>query len=309
MDNMTALVSTFARAYHYKNNHIHIFADSLAGNMLSDEEYTAISQNMSQGISYFAPGFCGTQEEGLRFIVEHQLAPSVLARSAFCERAISNAVLLGCRQIVIFACGYDTFSLRTKDGKLRVFELDRPEMIADRQCRIREIGLEPGCRQVSIGCDLALTGWKDDLANAGFHAERQFFGSVLGISYYLSKDEFRNLLAEISSISCAGSSICFDYPQSADGTESRRNRELAAAAGEQMRAQYSCDDLENLLSEAGFLVYEHLNADEATNTFFQEYNFSNMEHSMTAPEGVGYCLAVKQAKGRQREQENDFGNR
>ena len=168
-------------------------------------------------------------------------------------------------------------------------------MIADRQRRIRESGLEPVCRQVCIGCDLALTEWTDDLVNAGFHAEKQFFGSLLGISYYLSKDDFRNLLMKISSISCAGSSICIDYPQSTDGTESRRNRELAAAAGEQMKAQYSCDELEKLLSEAGFLLYEHLNEDEATETFFQDYNRSNMEHCMTAPEGVGYCLAVKQA--------------
>ena len=100
-DNLTALVSAFARAYHYKNNHRHISADPLADKMLTDEEYTTISQNMSQGISYFAPDFRGTQEEALRFIVDHQLAPSVLARSAFCERAVSNAVMLGYRQIII----------------------------------------------------------------------------------------------------------------------------------------------------------------------------------------------------------------
>ncbi len=295
MDNMTALVSAFARAYHYKNNHIHVFADPLAEKMLTVEEYAAISENMAQGISFFAPNFRGPRENALRFIVDHQLAPAVLARSAFCERAISNAVMLGCRQIIIFACGYDTFTLRTKDNKLQVFELDRPEMIADRQCRVRESGLEPVCRQVCSGCDLTLSEWKNDLVNAGFHAEKQFFGSLLGISYYLSKDEFRNLLMELSSISCAGSSICFDYPQSSDGAESRRSRELAAAAGEQMKAQYSCDKLETLLSEAGFLIYEHMNAEKATKAFFREYNRNNMEHSMTAPVGVGYCLAVKQA--------------
>ena len=63
-----------------------------------------------------------------------------------------------------------------------------------------------------------------------------------------------------------------------------------------MKAKYSWDELEKLLSEAGFLVYEHLNADEATEAFFQDYNGSNMDHCMTAPEGVGYCLAVKQAE-------------
>ena len=63
MDNMTALVSAFARAYHYRNNHTWVFADPIAEKMLTDEEYTAIAQNMSQGISFFAPDFRGTQEE------------------------------------------------------------------------------------------------------------------------------------------------------------------------------------------------------------------------------------------------------
>ncbi len=51
---------------------------------------------------------------------------------------------------------------------------------------------------------------------------------------------------------------------------------------------------EALLSEAGFLIYEHMNAAEATEAFFREYNHKNAEHIMTAPEGVGYCLAVKE---------------
>ena len=40
-------------------------------------------------------------------------------------------------------------------------------------------------------------------------------------------------------------------------------------------------------------VYEHMNAAEAAEAFFREYNQKNAEHMMTAPEGVGYCLAVK----------------
>ena len=58
---------------------------------------------MSEGIAYFAPDFTGSQEAALRFIVDHQLAPSVLARSAFCERAIGNAIQIGCSQIAVFA--------------------------------------------------------------------------------------------------------------------------------------------------------------------------------------------------------------
>lgn len=38
MDHMTGLVSTFARAYHYRNNTTHVFADPLAEKMLTERE-------------------------------------------------------------------------------------------------------------------------------------------------------------------------------------------------------------------------------------------------------------------------------
>ena len=286
MDNMTALVSCFARAYHCKNNQRPVFADSVAEKLLTAEEYDAISRNMTQGIGYFAPGFKGTPEEALRFIVNHQLAPSVLARSAFCERAIGNAVRLGCRQMVIYACGYDTFSLRTDNQAITVYELDRPEMIADRRKRNARAGIEPAFHVEGIGCDLSQPSWKEKLIHAGFDAKKASFGTLLGISYYLSRQDFRNLVAAIASISCEGSSICFDYPVSEAGAESQRNRELAAAAGEMMKAKYSYEEMEALLSNAGFLIYEHMDAGEATDAFLKE-------SGMTAPAGVGYCLAVK----------------
>ena len=48
-----------------------------------------------------------------------------------------------------------------------------------------------------------------------------------------------------------------------------------------------------LLSEAGFLINEYMNAAEVTEAFFREYNHKNAEYCMTALGGVGYCLAVK----------------
>jgi len=69
MDNMTAKVSCFARAYHHKNNNTHIFDDMVAERILG-EEYDQIAKNMAEGVSFFFPGFDGTGEEGLRLIVD-----------------------------------------------------------------------------------------------------------------------------------------------------------------------------------------------------------------------------------------------
>ena len=80
MDNMTAKVSCFARAYHYKNNSIRIFTDDIAEKLLG-EDYNQIAKSMSDGIDFFCPGFEGTREEGLRLILDRQLSPSVLDES------------------------------------------------------------------------------------------------------------------------------------------------------------------------------------------------------------------------------------
>ena len=49
-------------------------------------------------------------DEALRWIVEHQLAPTPLARASFAETALENAVRLGARQYLILGAGYDTFA-------------------------------------------------------------------------------------------------------------------------------------------------------------------------------------------------------
>ena len=314
MKNMTALVSAFARACHYRDNTEWVFADRFAEKILTEEEFTAIAENMADGIDYFAPGFEGSREEALRYIVEHQLAPPVLARSALCEQEAERSVEAGCRQIVQFACGYDSFSLLANNRELTVFELDRPEMIADRQRRMADRGLKPVCRVECIGCDLSEPIWKEELIKRGFNSGRTAFGSLLGISYYLSNAEFGYLLKYIASLFCEESCICFDYPLAEDGSdnplstggesrrtrepassggESRRTRELASAAGEQMKARYTYHEMRTLLEETGFSICDHMNAGGATERFFKEYNTKNPDHKMTAPEGVGCCLAVR----------------
>ena len=104
--NMTALVSCFARGYHYKNNKYWIFKDNLADQILTKEEYEKIADSMVKGIKFFNPNFKGSEEETLRWIVDNQLSPSVLGRSIFCEKSLFEAIKIGCREYLIFAAGY-----------------------------------------------------------------------------------------------------------------------------------------------------------------------------------------------------------
>ena len=290
MDNMTAKVSCFARAYHYKNNDIHIFVDDMAAALLGDD-YEKISESMSQGISFFLPDFHGSKEEGLRLIVERQLSPSVLGRSIFCEEQLHKAMDNRCVQYLIFAAGYDTFGIRNADQTLSVFELDLPELLEDKAARIERAGLHD--QSTLVPCDLSEETWTEKLKEKGFDAGRRTFCSLLGISYYLEKEEFRKLVMAIASIIPEESEICLDFQSDEASKETRINQELARAASEQMKAKYSLREISELLESVGFNVRAELSSDEMTAKYFSDYNNANPEHRMVAPVGVRYILASR----------------
>ncbi|MGN1342755.1 MAG: class I SAM-dependent methyltransferase [Bacilli bacterium] len=290
--NMTALVSCFARCYHYKNNNYRIFSDNIAEKILSDEEYSSIASNMANGIKFFNPNFVGTKENALKWIVDNQLSPSVLGRSAFCEKTLLNAIKIGCKEYLIFASGYDTFAYRSNIDNLKVFEIDKSEMIEDKIRRLDKNKLDYS-KVNFIKCDFTNKNWINNIINSNYDKNQISFSSLLGISYYLAKEEFSNMIKSISSILCNGSSIIFDYPTYEDSKETQTNEKLASGANEQMKSKYSYKEIEDILSENGLLIYEHLNNKEMTNTYFEKYNNLNPNNKIIAPKGICYCLAVK----------------
>lgn len=292
MTNTTAMVSCFARAYHARNNTQWVFRDELAKRMLAPEEYAAISSHMAAGISHFAPDFIGSKEDGLRYIVDHILAPSVLARSACNARMMERELAAGCTQYVSFAAGYDTTGLTYSGANCAVYELDLLVLLEDKKRRIQAAGLASDA--VFVPCDLAQGDWVDSLCHAGFDAAAHSCGSLLGISYYLSKEAFGTLLSRIGTLWSGGSALCLDYPTPDEGNASRTNRALAKGAGEEMQARYTCEEMHVLLKQAGFSVREEYDRADADAAFFAAYNAANPAHPMYAPVGVRYCVAEKQ---------------
>ena len=49
---MTALISAFSRAYHFENDTPKIFSDTIARQLMSDEEYESIAKYMAEGIDF-----------------------------------------------------------------------------------------------------------------------------------------------------------------------------------------------------------------------------------------------------------------
>lgn len=299
---MTALVSAFSRAYHSIHNKEKVFDDYLAKDILTHNEYEQIASNMSKGIKFFNPSFKGTQDEALRWIVDNQLSPTPLGRGAFAEFLLKNAIQNDAKQYLIFAAGYDTFAYRQPDwaSKIKIFEIDHPATSADKQKRIKSIISEKPENLHYVSVDFRENNWQRNLLDCiEFDKSKISFCSLLGISYYLSKQVFAETVHTISDFIPKGSSIVFDYNDENTytdkaGERAKKQVAMAAVANEKMLASYSYGELEKLLEDNNFLIYEHLTPYEITDQYFKKYNQANPEHPITAFDNVNYCLTVKQ---------------
>ena len=282
MNNMTALVSCFVRAYHTENSNIKVYNDAFASKILTKEEYFNIASNMTSGIKYFNPNYEG--DEPLKWIVNNNIGPSVLARAAFNEKHLFNDIKLGLEQYVIIASGYDTIGYKV-NKKIKVFELDKKEIIEDKIKRTKNFDNE----NISyISCDFN-ENWILDLLNSGYDKNKKTFCSLLGISYYLPKSTFSKTIKLLSDNMPKGSSIIFDYPNEHKET---KTEELAKLANEEMKSNYSYDEVLKIAELSNMQIYEHLESVQIDNTYFYDYNTLNTI-KLKAPKGVSYCLLVK----------------
>lgn len=294
---MTAMVSAFSRAYHTQNNSFKIFHDPIAKILLGEANYNQIASNMENGIEFFNPNFKGNKKEALRWIVDNHLSPSPLGRAAFAEKALQTSTHFGVQQYVIFAAGLDSFAYRQPNWakNLQIFELDHPVTAQEKQERLKEgdIIIPENIRYIPV--DFNQENWISTLTeNENYQLNQRSFCSILGLLYYLSKDDFQKMIFSLGKVLPKGSSLVFDYPSNdVKSKQTKQLQQLAQGAKEPMLAAYSYREMEQLLCDCNFLIYEHLTPQEITEQYFSEYNKHNPSHTMKAADNANYCLAIK----------------
>ncbi|GAB6434016.1 class I SAM-dependent methyltransferase [Bacillus luti] len=296
---VTSLVSAFSRAYHSEFDSSKIFDDYIAKEFISSKERNEIETNMIQGIHFFnkdiAKQFQDDPNEILKWITQVQLSPTPLARAAYCERVLLHEITLGAKQYVILGAGLDTFSFRHREleNKIEIFELDHPSTQQFKKERIKEAELEVPNNLHFVSMDFTKGISYEQLRNEGFEHKKTFF-SLLGVSYYLTKEELASLIECLFEMVPEGSSIVFDYPDENLFTEKGlSNRvenmvKMAAVGGEPMKSCYSYREMEALLEKSGLLIYEHLSPEEINTLYFEGRN-----DYLEAFETVQYMHAVK----------------
>ena len=114
---MTALMSSFGRAFYTEQAERPIFSDSAARSLLTDEEYCGIQSALLGGAKFLDPDGpdASSPQDMLRRLVFTRIAPTPVGRARFFEDSLDTAVRTGTSQYVILGAGLDTFAFRRPD--------------------------------------------------------------------------------------------------------------------------------------------------------------------------------------------------
>ncbi|MBX9976402.1 class I SAM-dependent methyltransferase [Cytobacillus firmus] len=296
---LTSLISAFGRAYHSQYDTPKIFDDYVAQELISKKEISEISENMINGIQFFNEGIAqtlqGKSEEVLKWITQVQLSPTPLARAAYCEKVLLNEIMLGLEQYVILGAGLDTFCIRHPELEktLEIFEIDHPSTQEFKKKRLDNANLLTPGNLHFVSMDFTKKFSFQKLIDEGFENKKTFF-SLLGVSYYLTKEENSRLISSLFAKAPIGSSIVFDYADEnlfeEKGISNRVENmvKMASASGESMKSCFTYNEIEHMLEKSGLLIYEHLSPVKINDRFF-----SNRTDYLTAFETIHYIHAVK----------------
>lgn len=297
---LTSLLSAFGRAYHSKYDTPKIFDDFIAKELITQREFSDIRENMIKGIPFFnkeiAKKFQDHPDKILKWITQVQLSPTPLARAAYCENVLFHEMLLGVKQYVILGAGLDTFCFRHPElnDSLEIFEVDYPATQDFKKIRLANANYQIPNNLHFVSIDFTKEFTIQNLVEEGFISNKKTFFSLLGVSYYVTKEENANLINKLFAEVPSGSSIVFDYADDKlfeeKGMSNRVQNmvQMASASGEPMKSCFSYDEMEKMLENSGFLIYEHLSPVTINNQFFR-----NRTDYLSAFETIHYIHAVK----------------
>jgi methyltransferase (TIGR00027 family) len=156
-------------------------------------------------------------EDGFRLMERWRLPgmplenPTIGPRTRFYDDLVLEAVADGLGQVVLVAAGMDTRAFRLPlPAQAIVFELDRPEVLGEKQAVLDRHHAEPRCRRVGVDLDLTEDGWPQALTRAGFSDAAPAIFIAEGLSWYLTEGENGRLLDLLAGLAAPGSRLGFD---------------------------------------------------------------------------------------------------
>jgi methyltransferase (TIGR00027 family) len=137
--------------------------------------------------------------------------PYIAIRTRFFDEFFGRAAKESeARQVVLLAAGLDTraFRLDWPEGT-RLFELDRPEVVAAKQEVLEREAARPKCDRRVLGVDLD-GAWPADLVDAGFDPQLLSLWLIEGLTPYLDEGTAGKLIGHSAALAAPGSRLGVD---------------------------------------------------------------------------------------------------
>lgn len=208
------------------------------------------------------------------WVIKNKLDPGayefMIARTAFFDYVVQQALRANVPQIVFLGAGYDTRPYRFKDliQDTKIFELDAQFTQQHKKEMLHQASVPMPEQLVFVPINFQTDNLKQALLGAGFNREQKALFVWEGVTYYLSAEVIDSTLSFIRSNSPTGSSICFDYaalsPEALNnsGQKKLRERMKSRFPAEPTRFGIMQGKLISFLSERGYAIIEHLTPNE-----------------------------------------------
>jgi methyltransferase (TIGR00027 family) len=197
------------------------------------------------------------------------------------------------------AAGFDAraFRLPWPEG-MRLFELDRPDLLSLKQAALARLHARPHCQRYAVGVDLA-DQWVPPLIEAGFDPSKPSVWVIEGLLAYLDERAVRFLVERVTGISSSGSRIAVDVPGRAFIDSPWTQPFLQALAHEGAPWKFGTDAPEAMLADYGWLGTAHRPGEEAAN--YGRWLYPVLPRAMTAVPSSFFVTAVRQSNMDSRE--------
>ncbi len=199
-----------------------------------------------------------------------------LARTAYFDRVVEQALRENIDQMVIIGAGYDSRPYRFAQlaAETNIFELDEAEIQARKRRLLKQADVAiPGRLVYAPFCfgDAGRLG--ETLEKAGFDESKQSLFVLEGVTGSLTEREVADILDFIKSHAPAGSTVCFDYGSiPSDTAEPDGMDELKGIFAPQEKADPGRFTVEQgkigmFLAKKDFMVLDHLAAEDMERKF------------------------------------------
>lgn len=209
-----------------------------------------------------------------QWVIKNYLPPGVyeyhIARTAYFDRIMEQALRENIPQIVFLGAGYDSRPYRFKEliRETKIFELDIHTTQQRKKELLQQANIPIPEQLVYVSINFNTDSLKDVLFTAGFNKNQKTLFIWEGVTYYLPDDVVDDTLSFIRSNSLAGSSVCFDYdalsPEMSDAYGVKELEEFMKSEIPAEPLEFGIEEgkIESFLSERGYKIISHLTAED-----------------------------------------------